>query len=49
MLLDHFYSFGLLLEPSGLKKKFVKGDAPPRHTFARPGSIARLKLHVIKY
>ena len=30
MLLDHCYEFGLLLWPSGLKKKFFEeGDPPP--------------------
>ena len=30
MLLDHCYELGLLLKPSGLKKKlFEEGDPPP--------------------
>ena len=34
MLLDHCYEFGLLLQPSGLKKKFFEeGDPPPRNLF----------------
>ena len=28
MHLDHCYAFGLLLLPSGLKKKFVEGEDP---------------------
>ena len=28
MLLDHCYAFGLLLEPSGLKKKFLEEGDP---------------------
>ena len=40
MLLDHCYEFGLLLQPSGLKKKFFEeGDPPPP-----PGDLFCLAL-----
>ena len=29
MLLDHCYAFGLLLQPSGLKKKILEEGVPP--------------------
>ena len=31
--LDHCYEFGLLLQPSGLKKFFEEGDPPPLVTY----------------
>ena len=34
MLLDHYYAFGLLPYPSGLKKKFLEEGDPPWHIFA---------------
>ena len=38
MLVDHCYAFGLLLQPSGLKKKIL-GEGVPRDLFLpRPGS-----------
>ena len=38
MFLDHCYAFGLLLLPSGLKKKFLE-EGDPRDLFLpRPGS-----------
>ena len=36
MLLDHCYEFGLLLQPSGLKKFFEEGEPPPVTNFASP-------------
>ena len=36
MFLDHCYAFGLLLYPSGLKKKFLKEGDPPLPIFAPP-------------
>ena len=36
MLLDHCYVFGLLLYPSGLKKKFIEEGDPPPLTYFCP-------------
>ena len=41
MLLDHCYEFGLLLYPSGLKKKFFEEGEPPP---PRPGDLFCLAL-----
>ena len=38
MLLDHCYVFGLLLQPSGLKKKILEEGAPRDIFTPRPGS-----------
>ena len=40
MLVDHCYELGLLMQPSGLKKKLLgEGDPPPLDIFLlRPGS-----------
>ena len=38
MFLDHRYAFGLLLFPSGLKKKFSEEGAPRDLFLPRPGS-----------
>ena len=38
MLLDHYYTFGLLLLPSGLKKKFLEEGDPFDLFLPRPGS-----------
>ena len=36
MLLDHCYEFGLLLQPSYLKKIFEEGEHPPETYLASP-------------
>ena len=36
MLIDHCYTFGLLLYPSSLKKHFLEVTSPPSPIFALP-------------
>ena len=51
MLLDHCYAFGLLLYPSGLKKKFVEEGDPQWPILAPPwirpwAELAEKKQHL---
>ena len=47
MLLDHCNAFGLLLLPSGLKKKFFEEGYPPLPIFAPPwADLAEKQQHL---